>query len=54
LVLLLGIAGVVAATVFNASEWSLTIGAPSLWLVLPIGAIWLVAAIVNHRREARP
>lgn len=50
-VLLVGALGVVAATVLDevwSSEWSLTIGAPSLWLLLPVGAVWLVAVVVRH------
>lgn len=50
-VLLVGAAGVVGATILDevySSEWSLTIGAPSLGLLLPIGAVWLVVALVTH------
>jgi hypothetical protein len=50
-VLLVGVVGTVAATILDevyASEWSLTIGAPSLWLLLPFGAVWLVVALVIH------
>jgi hypothetical protein len=56
-VLLVGVVGVVAATILDAagSEWSLTIGAPSLMLLLPAGAVWLVIAVIAYlvgRRRA--
>ena len=50
-VLLVGVAGIAAATILQevfSSEWSLTIGAPSLLFLLPVGAVWLVVAIVVH------
>ncbi len=50
-VLLAGMVGIAAATILDevySSEWSLTIGAPSLWLLLPVGAVWLVVAVVTH------
>lgn len=50
-VLLVGMVGIAAATILDevySSEWSLTIGAPSLWLLLPVGAVWLVVAIVTY------
>jgi hypothetical protein len=50
-VLLVGLAGVAAAFILDevySSEWSLTIGAPSLWFLVPIGAVWLVVAVVTH------
>jgi hypothetical protein len=43
--------GITAAIILDevySSEWSLTIGAPSIWLVLPFGAVWLVIAVVAH------
>ncbi|HEU5474954.1 MAG TPA: hypothetical protein VFV67_30290 [Actinophytocola sp.] len=49
-VVLLGLVGVGVATLLDevfTSEWSLTIGAPSLW-VLVIGAVWLAVAVVIH------
>lgn len=58
MVLLLGTVGIAAATILDevySSEWSLTIGAPSLWFLLPVGAVWLVVAIVAylvHNRRA--
>ena len=58
LVLLIGLAGLAAAMILDVafgSEWSLTIGAPSLWFLLPIGGLWLVLAVVLHRlRNRRP
>ena len=47
-VLLVGVAGVAAAMILDevySSEWSLTIGAPSIWFGLPVGAVWLVVAV---------
>jgi hypothetical protein len=57
-VLLIALVGIAAATILDevySSEWSLTIGAPSLWLLLPVGAVWLVGAVVTyllHNRRA--
>jgi hypothetical protein len=54
-VVLVGMVGIAAAIILDevySSEWSLTIGAPSLWVLLP-GAVWLAAAVVIylvHRR----
>jgi hypothetical protein len=51
LVLLVGLVGVGVATVLDrvfGDELSLTIGAPSLWILLPVGAVWLVIAVVVH------
>jgi hypothetical protein len=50
-VLLLAIAGVgiVVAAVLDrtaAREWALTIGAPALLVLLPIGVVWLLAVVV--------
>jgi hypothetical protein len=56
-VLLVAMAGIVTAVILDevyASEWSLTIGAPSIW-VLVVGAVWLVVAVVAylvHKRRA--
>lgn len=50
-VLLVAAVGIAVATVLDevySSEWSLTIGAPSLWLLLPVGAVWLVVAVVVY------
>jgi hypothetical protein len=58
-VLLVGMVGITAAVILDevySSEWSLTIGAPSIWLLLPVGAVWLVVAVVTylmHNRRAR-
>jgi|1185.fasta_scaffold1542178_2 hypothetical protein len=58
LVLLIGLVGLAAATILDVvfgSEWSLTIGAPSLWFLLPIGGAWLILAVVlHHMRNRRP
>jgi hypothetical protein len=57
-VLLVATVGIIAATILDevySSEWSLTIGAPSLWLLLPVGAVWLVVAVITclvHNRRA--
>lgn len=55
-VLLVAAVGIGAATILEevySSEWSLTVGAPSIW-VLFVGGLWLVVAIVvylvRHRR----
>lgn len=57
-VLLFGVVGFAAATILDevySSELSLTIGAPSLWVVLPVGAVWLVVAVVAYLvRNRRP
>jgi len=55
-VLLVAAMGIVAATILDevfSSEWSLTIGAPSLWVLLPVGAVWLVVAVVTHLVRSR-
>lgn len=53
-VLVAGLVGIATATLLDerySSEWSLTVGAPSLWLLLPVGAVWLVVAVVVHLRR---
>jgi hypothetical protein len=43
--------GIVAAAALDrtaAREWALTIGGPSLVVLLPIGLIWLLVAVVRH------
>jgi hypothetical protein len=55
-VLLVGLVGVATATILDevySNEWSLTIGAPSLWLLLPLGAVWLVVAVVTYLMHNR-
>lgn len=50
LVLLVGVVGVATATILEEafrSEWSLTIGAPSLWL-LATSSVWLLIAVVAY------
>jgi hypothetical protein len=56
LVLLIGLAGLATAMVLDVagSEWSLSIGAPSLWFLLPIGGAWLLLAVFLHVRNRRP
>ena len=54
-VLLVGLVGVAAAIILDevySSEWSLTIGAPSLWVLVP-GAVWFVVAVVIHLMHNR-
>ena len=49
-VVLVGMVGVAAAVILYevySSEWSLTIGAPSLWVLVP-GAVWFLVAVVIH------
>ena len=54
-VLLVGLVGVAAAIILDevySSEWSLTIGAPSLWVLVP-GAVWFLVAVVIHLTHNR-
>lgn len=37
----------------DAREWALTIGAPALTILLPLGALWLVLALVPHLVRSR-
>jgi hypothetical protein len=56
LVIAIALLGIVAAMLMDRTvyrEWALTIGAPSLWAVLPVGVIWLVALLVEHARHRR-
>jgi hypothetical protein len=51
LVLAIAGMGIGVATVLDRtarSEWALTIGAPALTVLLPIGLVWLVAAIIIY------
>lgn len=56
-VLLVAAVGITAAVILDevySSEWSLTIGAPFIWVLL-VGAVWLVGAVVTylvHKRRA--
>lgn len=56
-VLLVATVGIVTAVILDevySSEWSLTIGAPFIW-VLVVGAVWLVVAVITylvHKRRA--
>jgi hypothetical protein len=50
LLLLAGVVGIATATILDevwGSEWSLTIGAPSLWFLLA-GAVWLMVVVVIY------
>ena len=54
-VVLVGMVGVAAAIILDevySSEWSLTIGAPSLWVLVP-GAVWFLVAVVIHLMHNR-
>jgi len=49
--------GIAAAAVLDrtdAREWALTIGAPALTVLLPLGVLWLLVAVVVYavRRRA--
>jgi hypothetical protein len=51
--LVLGVAGVgiVVAVVLDRTasrEWALTIGAPALTVLLPVGLVWLVVAVIVY------
>jgi hypothetical protein len=57
-ILLLCVAGlgIGTATVLDrtaAREWALTIGAPSLTVLLPVSLLWLVAALVIYAVRRR-
>lgn len=59
--LLLGVAvlGIVVAALLDrtaAREWALTIGAPSLTILLPAGLLWLAVSIIRWliRRRRHP
>jgi hypothetical protein len=50
-----GVAAVLDRT--DAREWALTIGAPALTVLLPVGLVWLLVAVVVHlvrRQGASP
>ena len=54
-VLLVGMVGIAAAIILDevySSEWSLTIGAPSLWVLVP-GAVWFLVAVLIHLMHNR-
>jgi hypothetical protein len=49
LVLLIAGVAVVVAIVLDRTasrEWALTIGAPALTVLLPVGLVWLVVAVI--------
>lgn len=51
LVLMLAGLGIGVATVLDRtanSEWALTIGAPALTVLVPIGVVWLVVAVIIY------
>jgi hypothetical protein len=51
LVLMVAGVGIVVATVLDrtaGNEWSLTIGAPALTVLLPVGLVWLVVAVIVY------
>ena len=60
LVLAIAALGIGVATALDrtaAREWALTIGGPALTLLLPIGLVWLVAAVIRYvvkGRRGRP
>jgi hypothetical protein len=60
LVLAVAVVGVGVAAVLDrtdAREWALTIGAPALTVLLPVGLVWLLVAVVVHlvrRQGASP
>ena len=60
---LIGVAclGIAVATVLDrvfTNEWALTIGAPALTVLLPLGLLWLAVAVVwyvlRRRRATTP
>src|SRR5256885_977065 len=56
LVIVIALLGIVTANVLDQTvyrEWALTIGAPSIWFVLPIGVVWLAALLIDHLRHRR-
>jgi hypothetical protein len=60
LLLAVAVLGIVIAAVLDqtaAREWALTIGAPSLTVLLPAGLLWLVVSIIYallRRRHPSP
>ena len=60
LVLAVAVAGITAAAVLDrtaAREWALTVGGPSLTVLLPVGLVWLLVAVIRHvvrQRGGRP
>ena len=38
----------------DAREWALTIGAPALTVLLPVGLVWLLVAVVRQVVRRRP
>ena len=60
LVLAVAIVGIVVAAVLDrttAREWALTVGGPSLSVLLPVGLVWLLVAVIRHvvrQRGGRP
>ena len=60
LVLAVAVLGLALAAILDATparQWALTIGAPSLTILLPVGLTWLAVALVLHfvrRRRGAP
>jgi hypothetical protein len=51
LVLAIAAVGIGVATVLDrtaSSEWALTIGAPALTVLLPVGLVWLAVAVTVY------
>jgi hypothetical protein len=51
LVIVIACIGIGTATVVDMtlhSEWTLTVGALSLGMLLPVGVIWLVAMVIGN------
>jgi hypothetical protein len=50
-VLAIGVATALDQT--DAREWALTIGGPALIVLLPVGLLWLLAAVISHVVRSR-
>jgi hypothetical protein len=56
LVLVVAVLGIVAAAALDqtaAREWALTIGGPTLVVVLPVGLLWLLVSLVRYVVQRR-
>jgi lipopolysaccharide export LptBFGC system permease protein LptF len=56
LVLVVAVLGIAVAAVLDRTasrEWALTIGAPALTVLLPVGLVWLVVAVVVDAMRRR-
>ena len=47
----IGVAAVLDRTA--AREWALTIGGPALVVLLPVGLVWLLAAVIRYLVQRR-